>query len=265
MHLLTLNQTKMLKAEGTGYLSAILHLQPAWSYKKVETCSGLHGVCAKCCIAQTGRGRFSQAVEARKRRTRLFVDQSALFYALLDADLLALTEKARKTGLIPTCRLNGTSDLPWESYSRDGIQFGILPRTGKGLFESHPGIRFYDYTKDPNRVLAQSIANYSLTFSASERSTEAQQKQILDSGHNVAMVFGIKRGEELPKTHLLEGKRFKVVDGDRDDLRFPERDGRGVIIGLRYKLAFSAKTGKAVQAPPQFVILSNNEGNHVTA
>lgn len=253
MHLLTTNQAKMDKSKGTGYRSAILHLQPAWSYKRIKTCSGLHGQCARCCISKTGHNRFSSAEEARKRRTRLFVDDVATFYALLDADLLAHQRRAESNGEIATCRLNGTSDLPWELYSSYG--FGIVGRTGKGIFESHPEIRFYDYTKDPKRVLDQTIANYALTFSVSERATVDQVSSVLNAKHNVAIVFGVRKGEALPGRYKIAGKWFKVIDGDINDLRLPERDGKGVIVGLRYKMAFSSSTGKAVAPPPGFVVV----------
>lgn len=256
MHLLTTNQAKMNKAVGTGYRSAILHLQPAWSYKKIQTCSGLHGVCASCCIAQTGHGRFSQAQEARKRRTKLFVDDPRTFYALLDADLLSHGRSADKHGEIATCRLNGTSDLPWELYGRE-YGFGVIGRTGKDLFDSHPATVFYDYTKSAQRVLKQEIANYHLTYSASERSTIDEIRAVLKAGYNVAMVFGVRRGEELPTRYKINGKWFDVINGDADDLRIPQRDGRGNVIGLRYKLAFSAKTGKAVKPPPGFVFAAD--------
>ena len=47
---------------------------------------------------------------------------------------------------------------------------------------------------------------------------------MLNLGYNVAMVF-----DKLPQTY----KGFKVVDGDKNDLRF--LDEKNVIIGLKYK------------------------------
>jgi hypothetical protein len=44
----------------------------------------------------------------------------------------------------------------------------------------------------------------------------------------VAVVF-----EELPADRKFRG--LKVVDGDQTDLRTPENDGTGVIVGLKFK------------------------------
>lgn len=252
MHLLTTNQAKMDKARGTGYRSAILHLQPAWSYKGVKTCNGLHGSCARCCISKTGHNRFTNAIEARKRRTRLLIDNPSTFFSLLDADALAFTETCRKAGEIPTIRPNGTSDLNWEWMAQ--YPWGVVPRTGKDLFQSHPNIRWYDYTKDPKRVLSQEIANYALTFSYSERSNIEEVSAILKARKNVAVVFGVRKGESLPPRYKVNGRWYLVIDGDADDLRLPERDGKGVIVGLRYKLAFSDRTGKSMKPPEGFVV-----------
>jgi hypothetical protein len=61
---------------------------------------------------------------------------------------------------------------------------------------------------------------------------------------NVSMVFNVKRDMPLPKTHKINGKRYKVIDGDIDDLRF--KDKSGVIVGLRAK-------GKAIKNNGEFV------------
>lgn len=249
MHLLTLNQAKMNKSQGTGYCSAILHLQPAWSYKGVKTCRNLHGTCAGCCVAMTGHGRFNTAMDARERRTKMFVDEHDTFMSLLDADALSLTAKAQKQSETGTCRPNGTSDLLWESYR--------VPRTRKNIFDSHPTIRWYDYTKDAKRAATLAIANYDLTFSYSERSNADEVREVLKANRNVAIVFGVRRSEELPTRYKVNGRWFDVIDGDVNDLRFLDR--KGCIVGLRYKLAFSRKDGKAVAPPDGFVRMPGQE------
>ena len=257
MHLLTTKQAKILKASDneTGYRTAILHLRPAYSHKGTKTCDGLHGICAKTCIAMTGRGRFGVAVNARDRRTKMLIYTPEVFMSLLDADLMSFTASCANSGDVPTVRLNGTSDLDWTRYT--------IPRTGKNVFESHPEIVFYDYSKGAQRVLENAVKNYHVTFSHSERATDTELSAILKSKKNVAVVFAVKRGQELPSRHKIGGKWYQVVDGDRDDLRLPERDGRGVIIGLRYKVAFDSKTGKALPPDVRFV-LTPGDGDRAT-
>jgi hypothetical protein len=256
MHLLTTNQAKILKASdnGTGYRTAILHLRPAYSHKGVKTCDGLHGVCAKTCIAMTGRGRFDVAVNARDRRTKMLIYTPDIFMSLLDADLMSFTASCANSGDLPTVRLNGTSDLDWTRYT--------IPRTGKNVFGSHPEILFYDYSKSASRALSQCLPNYQITFSISEKSTTEDITKVLRA-YNVAMVFAVKRGQELPARHKIGGRWYRVVDGDRDDLRLRSRDGIGVIVGLRYKVAFDSKTGKALPADPRFVV-TPGEGDRAT-
>ncbi len=132
--------------------------------------------------------------------------------------------------MIAVCRLNVASDLPWE-------------RIDPTLFSAHPSIRFYDYTKGAVRLLGDLPANYTLTYSWNELSSPAAVVSILERGHNVAMIFDTiyqpsqGRVDTLPQSRRLPGtdSRFRVVDGDVSDIRLPELDGRGAIIGLRGK------------------------------
>jgi len=58
--LLTVNQTKMNKSTAEGYLSAVLHLEPAYQIGDLNTCPNA-GICKGTCIAKTGRMRFDSA------------------------------------------------------------------------------------------------------------------------------------------------------------------------------------------------------------
>jgi hypothetical protein len=71
-------------------------------------------------------------------------------------------------------------------------------------------------------------ANYDLTFSRSERN-EADCLEVLRQGGRVAAVFATRRGRPLPKTW----QGFRVIDGDKHDLRFLDRGG--IVVGLRAK------------------------------
>jgi len=167
----------------------------------------------------------------RIRRTEFFMEYRAHFLAQLRHELSLLVGRAKRKGLRPAVRLNGSSDVPWET---------IAPE----IIGSFPQVKFYDYTKNVQRMhrfLARRQAgcgwplNYYLTFSRSE-DNEADCFRILELGGTVAVVF-----DRAPKTWY--GAR--VIDGDRHDARFFDRPG--VVIGL------SAK-GKARKDSSGFVV-----------
>ncbi len=142
----------------------------------------------------------------------------------------ALARKGIRENLTPCVRLNGTSDLPWET---------IKGNNGQSVIEAFPEIQFYDYTKNPARMKAylrgEMPKNYHLTFSRSECNHNTCL-EIMAMGGNVAAVF-----EKMPATWC--GK--EVVTGDDDDLRFLDKEG--VIVGLKAK-------GKARHDKSGFVV-----------
>lgn len=141
----------------------------------------------------------------------------------LMGDIARVEYSAKKRGMKPVIRLNGTTDVQWENFK-------IL---GKTIFEHFPKVRFVDYTKIARRMFSNKIKNLHLTFSKSEVNTEIA-KTVAAAGHNVAVVFA----KDKPKT--LWGR--KVIDGDLHDIRF--LDKKGVIVGLKAKgRALKDKTG----------------------
>jgi hypothetical protein len=125
-----------------------------------------------------------------------------------------------------------TSDLQWEKLKLEN---------GNNLFQEFPNVQFYDYTKNFHRMFLN-IPNYHLTFSRSENVlNQLQAENLMKLGKNVAIVFSTKKGKELPESY--NGK--KVIDGDKDDLRF--LDSKNCIVGLRAK-------GKAKKDNSGFVI-----------
>ena len=129
------------------------------------------------------------------------------------------------------------SDIPWEKF---------------GIMERFPNIQFYDYTKNFVRAMDHAKGrlpgNYHLTFSRSEEN-EARCLNVLDAGGNVAVVFGIKspNSKQVAKAERepdyaeqfklpTEWMGYKVIDGDKTDLRFLDPKTRpGVVVGLRTK------------------------------
>lgn len=224
MRLFTVNNPKTLKGESLGYQTHILHLAPADS-SGYEVCPGRSAGCTEICLNQAGRGRFERTQKARIRRTIEFFEQRAQSIANLIKDIRSGIKSAARRGLIPVFRLNGTSDIRWELY---------------GIMQMFPQVQFYDYTKLSNRKNIPS--NYHLTFSLSEDNLPAAL-EALENGMNVAVVFGVKKGQPLPTSYL--GR--PVIDGDEHDLRF--LDPKGVIVGLRVK-----GDNKAKNNPTEFIV-----------
>jgi hypothetical protein len=214
--LLAVGNTKTLKGEKFGYMTFILSLAPA-NVSGYNTCP-MAGNCAKVCIFTSGRGIFQRTQDARIRKTRQFFEDRDAFMQQLVKDIIAAEKSAKKQGFIPVFRLNGFSDIRWETVpvTIDGVEY-------RNVMEAFPHLTFYDYTKLQNRKNLPD--NYYLTFSRSEDN----QKFAESTDMNVAVVFGVKKGKPLPET--WNGR--PVIDGDDTDLRF--LDPKGVIVGLRAK------------------------------
>ena len=216
-----------MKGEKKGYLSFVLHLAPS-DLSGYNTCPMASAGCRAACLNTAGRGglfkvgTFTNTIqEARIRKTKLFFEDRPTFMAMLVKDITAAIKMASKRNLIPVIRLNGTSDIRWEIVTVNGFD---------NIMAMFPAITFYDYTKISNR--RNLPTNYSLTFSRSE-TNDAVLPTIMQ---NIAVVFGVKKGKELPTMYL--GR--PVIDGDDTDLRF--LDPKGVIVGLRGK--GKARTGE---------------------
>jgi hypothetical protein len=209
--LLSLDNPKILKGTGSGFLTAILHLSPARS-SGFQVCPNASDGCTDGCLAYSGRGRFDNVRNARINKTRYFFGNRAGFVAQLVREIEQLGRMAERNGERLAIRLNGTSDIRWESVKMPGFA---------NLMERFPDTIFYDYSKIPNR--RNIPGNYSLTFSRSE-SNERDALRELERGRNVAAVF-LERPDEW--------NGFPVIDGDVNDLRF--LDPNPVVVGLRAK------------------------------
>ena len=167
------------------------------------------------CLTHQGNPAWRAGKDrARIERTRmLFADRREYVDRLID-ELYSHLARAKRLGLRPCCRLNATSDLRWES---------MAPR----IFREFPRLRFYDYTKIPNRI-GKTPENYYLCFSRSETAANHREcARVLAGGGSVVAVVkdrGLSQYKALhpfPRRH--EG--FPVTDGDKHDLRFKDRAG----------------------------------------
>ncbi len=218
--LLSTANPKIQKGTKQGYLSFILHLAPA-DLSGRETCPKRTAGCTAACLNTAGRGGMFKKGEntntiqkARIRKTQYFFENRDAFMADLVADIMRAVNYARRKGLVPVFRLNGTSDLAWEKYP--------VPHHGKNIFDAFSTLQFYDYTKVLGRKVAD-IPNYHLTFSAAESNQQDTVNAIIQ-GMNVAVVF-----DRIPAEYM--GR--PVFNADDTDLRF--LDPKGVILGLKAK------------------------------
>ncbi len=216
MKLLTVDNAKTTKGESLGYLTGILYLAPA-SLSGVNLCPFSSAGCRAACLNTAGRGRFDSIQQARIIKSLHFINNRAGFILQLQDDIKALIRAAKRQGLKPAVRLNGTSDILWE-------------RIAPELFTEFHDIQFYDYTKFPVGSRTNIPANYHLTQSYNE------EVQLISNAINTAIVFN-----SLPSTY--KGKR--VIDGTQHDLRF--LDESNVVVGLLAK-------GKAKQDTSGFVV-----------
>ena len=217
--LLTEENSKTQKGEKLGYLTGILYLAPSDESGVMNVCPMASPGCKAGCLFTAGRAQFTpDIIKGRIRKTRYLYNDRARFVAQLHKNIQKLVKRAAKLGLIPAVRINGTSDLP---------QLALQ------LATDYPDVQFYDYTKIP-RPYDRIRANYHLTFSLSENNLPAAL-DALAHGVNVAVVFNVKRGHDLP-THW---QGYTVIDGDMHDLRFldkiPQGSASPVIVGLRAK------------------------------
>ena len=220
MKLLTLGNTKTVKGEAKGYMTFIMHLAPA-NLSGRNVCPMASAGCKSACLNTAGRGQFDSTQRARIKKTHWFFDNRDSFMTQLVKDIRSAIKSAEKKGFIPVFRLNGTSDIRWETVEVfDNKEKDVIAGLYLNVMTLFPTVQFYDYTKLPNRK--DLPKNYHLTFSRSE-----ENDAILPTiEHNIAVVFS---GKELPKTYI--GK--KVISGDEDDLRF--LDKKNVVVGLLAK------------------------------
>lgn len=225
---------KTIKGQQYGYLTGVLYLAP-YDLSGYNTCAMAHiAECHGPCLNSAGRGAFNSVQAARVRKTKLFFEDRTAFFAELIPSIRLLIRKARKLGLIPVCRLNGTSDIKWEvvDFWYEGVHYA-------NIFEMFPDLQFYDYTKIANRNVDH-IPNYDLTFSFSGvPAFQPYVQRAARDGYRIAVVF--RHREDIPAEFL----GTTCVDGDDSDLR--HEDPPGVVVALYAK-------GKAKKDQSGFVV-----------
>ena len=228
---------KTIKGEKYGIKTAILYLMPAMGSGVNLCANAVLAGCVKACLFTAGRGAMSNVMLSRLRKTLYFNQYREQFMAQLSREIARENAKAKRQGYKLVVRLNGTSDIRFEN-----IKLPLV--NAPTIFDLHPNVQFYDYTKLANR--RNIPANYDLTFSYS--GVEAYQPYVakaVTNGERIAVVF---RNRSIVEAMLANGDTFlglPIVDGDDTDIR--HLDAKGVIVALYAK-------GKARKDQSGFVV-----------
>lgn len=214
------SSAKIAKGAKVGARTYIVYLAPAM-LSGFEVCPFRTPECTGLCLHRSGHNSMhtgpglSPIDVSRIKKTRLMMQAPQAFARVLWHEIAREKAKAERDGVAFAVRINGTSDINPAS----------IQLKGANVLRAFPGVQFYDYTKDPSRVItATDYANYSVTLSYSGRNLETCL-HALSQGVNVATVFH----PHLPTTW----QGYPVIDGDTHDLRY--RDPAGVVVGLRLK------------------------------
>jgi hypothetical protein len=204
---------KTAKSLSVGYDTLILHLAPA-RLSGYEVCSSRSPGCTIGCLNTSGHGKTNVVQQARINRTLLFFNNRTEFKNQAYSEINSFLRRCVKHSMQPAIRLNGTSDLVWET---------LWPE----IFSDFSGVQFYDYTKYFKRCLPsyKLPENYHLTFSRSEKN-EQQCELVLENGAcNVVVVF---KNKNFPDSY----KSYPTYSADETDLRF--LDPKGGHVGCLY-------------------------------
>lgn len=227
------NNAKTVKGDGTEYETAIMYLAPADMVDGVNLCPlAVLAGCKSACLNTAGRGAMNNVQAARIRKTIMWRDDRDMFMDTLIADLTKFAAYCERKGVKPVVRLNGTSDIQWER----------IKHNGKTVFERFPNIQFYDYTKIVKRaynaVRKDWPANYSIVLSQSGANYKYSQdcyKAHRDTGIPMIMVV---RNKAMVASALRVNERrgfANSVDGDKDDLRFLDKPGSVIYLAAKGK------------------------------
>lgn len=187
--------------------------------KVLNLCPKATPNCIAACVAHNGNGKYKGVQAARRAKTFFYTFYREAFLTILEAEIRAAIKKHNGNVIF---RLNTFSDIAWHV---------VAPH----LFDIE-GFEAYDYTKVAQR-LGNVPSNWHLTLSATEETTVEEITNTVNSGHNVAVVLGVRggrvRGTKSYRPIPATFHGLPMVDGDADDNR--AKDPTGHVVGLRAK------------------------------
>jgi len=227
--------TKMEKLpNGREIINSGCTMAPSKRSKIVNVCGWATAACiATCVLWFSGRRAGARMRECARNVTLLWYYWPERFYSRYDRELSNQEKRARAAGVESYNRTNVASDL---NHDR--------------IISRHPDTTFYDYTAGFGRMMDYLWGllppNYHLTFSVKESTPFEHVKDIIALGGNVAVVvdsyywgpthrYGLMPQRAVFQTADGENFSVDVVHGDKHDIRTPEFDGRGKMIGLLLK------------------------------
>lgn len=227
----SVDNPKAVKAKGYGYLNAIHYMAPAGVGGTKNLCPDATPGCKALCLGwesgQAGMVANDSVInpvrQSRIDKANRFMRERMAYMADVVEAIEAVLRKAKREGLVPCIRMNGSTDVGWHMVKclRNGKQY-------ESVMHAFPEVQFVDYTKSYRRMIdwchGKLPKNYHLTFSRSELNT-LECLEVLMLGGTVAAVFG----HALPE----KWREFPVIDGDKHDLR--HLDPKGVVVGLSPK------------------------------
>jgi len=233
------SSAKLVKNKKVNNYTYVVYLAPS-DASGYNVCLNSTKECRLGCLATSGRVKIetyskkNTIQNARVVKTKLFFEDQQFFMNWMVAEMIGYKAKAKRDGYAFSARLNGTSDIEWEHITIDS-------QGGKTIFEVFPETKFYDYTKNPARMVTAHLpSNYHLTFSYSGRNEYVSLK-VLEQGKNVAVIFNLKKGEKLPESW----NGYPVINGDLTDYR--PFDPAGSVVGLRWKVIANRANNKAIK------------------
>jgi len=191
-------------------------------------CVGSNDACRASCLVYTGNNPIGDKYGKAKlvRTEALLLEPNAwirMWVSSIEKHIVAAAkEKSR-----PYVRPNVLSDIPWELVCPE--IFGFFEKRERSGRLKKTGVRFYDYTKVPDRKIAG--LNYDMTFSFSG-TNEAYCLSELERGYRVAVVYWLRsKGDSVTRK---KWNGYPVIDGDLHDMR--PLDPSNVVVGLTYKI-----------------------------
>jgi len=238
---------KTVKSLIDGILTGVMYGMPANGSGEWNDCPFASLGCEMACLNTSGHGgigldqdNLNPVQIARLKRSAYFHTRRSEFWIMLIRDIDALIRKAKKLGLKAAVRLNGTTDVKWESQPVviDGVKIA------ENIMALYPDVIFYDYTKwpyakRPNETLP---VNYHLTFSRSETNQDQIAENIYH-GRNATVVVDIKSSDKTTAIPIT-WREIPTFDADRSDFR--PNDPIGRILILRYKSAKASSLADAL-------------------
>lgn len=148
----SLDNPKAAKAQAFGWLNAIHYMAPARLAGVGNLCSDATDGCKALCLGEHSGAAvyYPSVIQSRIEKARRFMKDRASYFVDIVRAIEIAKRKADAEGLKLCVRLNGSTDIAFESIKAGG---------NDSLVAMFPAIQFTDYTKSYKRALAHAKAS----------------------------------------------------------------------------------------------------------